>query len=110
MPLGSGNSFGASIKTNQLNYSRLEGENQMENKIAIGMLQSRISLMKSDYPQIAKYGEALELAVKALEKQIKKKYMRKGNQEICPCCGNDISRIAPKEDYCHKCGQKIYWR
>lgn len=110
MPLGSGNSFGAKTKTNQLNYSRLEGENQMENKKAIGILQSRISLMKSDYPKLVEYCEALELAVEALEKQTEKDYIQNGSRTFCPCCGNDISKFAPREDFCPKCGQKIDWR
>ena len=33
------------------------------------ILESRIAIIKSGYPEIADYREALEMAVKALEKQ-----------------------------------------
>lgn len=36
------------------------------------ILEERIAIIKSDYPEIADYREALEMAVKALEKQTAK--------------------------------------
>lgn len=40
----------------------------MELKEAKEILESRITLIKSDYPEISDYRNALELAVKAFEK------------------------------------------
>ena len=45
----------------------------MEIKEATEILESRIAVIKNNYPEIADYRQALELGAKALEKQIPKK-------------------------------------
>lgn len=44
----------------------------MDLKEATEILKERIALIKSEYPEMADYREALEMAVKALEKQTAK--------------------------------------
>lgn len=93
----------------------------MKPEEAIKILQERIGLTKkvwSNVPEIIKYREALELAVKALEKQTPMKpnniksifdfsgryYTTKGN---CPVCNRE--RLCKSDFYCNKCGQKLDW-
>ena len=60
-------------------------------------------------------GEALEIAVIALEKQIPKVAEHEdGVWSICPCCGgsvcNDTEHAVNREvSYCEHCGQAIDW-
>ena len=49
--------------------------------------------------------EAINIAVKALEKQIPKKPI--GNS--CPICGADFCSESWERDYCCLCGQKLKW-
>lgn len=61
--------------------------------------------------------EAVEMAIKALEKQIPKKpdYEGDGYSDgqlvydtwICPCCGQHYEVDYDRYDYCHNCGQHI---
>lgn len=63
--------------------------------------------------------KAIEIAIKALEKQIPKKPDYEGdgywNGElvydtwICPCCGKHYEVDYEEYDCCPKCGQKIDW-
>lgn len=93
----------------------------MEPEEAIKILRGRIELTKkvwSNVPEIIEYREALELAVKALEKQIPMKpnnmksildfsgryYTEKGN---CPVCNRE--GLYKSDFYCNKCGQKLDW-
>jgi len=93
----------------------------MKPEEAIKILQERIDLAKkvwSNVPEIIEYREALELAVKALEKQTPMKpndmktisdfsgryYTTKGN---CPVC--NIEELYKSDFYCNKCGQKLDW-
>lgn len=93
----------------------------MKPEEAIKILQERIGLTKrvwSNVPEIIEYREALELAVKALEKQTPMKpnnmktisdfygryYITKGN---CPVC--NIEELYISDFYCNKCGQKLDW-
>lgn len=96
----------------------------MKPKEAIEILQNRISLTQkvwSNVPDIMEYRKALELAVRALEKQTPKKvtnlkemYIDFGNEQKlkvggygdCPICNNSLYSIA---DYCNKCGQRLDW-
>lgn len=88
---------------------------------AINILQERIGLIKKygrSAPEIIEYREALELAVKASEKQIPMKpnniksifdfsgryYTAKGN---CPVCNSE--GLYKLDFYCNKCGQKLDW-
>ena len=66
-----------------------------------------------EYPHI-KLGEALSLAIEALDKQIPKKPIFEREQTspfgvddvpYCPNCRCDL----PEVSYCEKCGQRILW-
>lgn len=93
----------------------------MKPEEAIKILQERIGLTKkvwSNVSEIIEYREALELAVKALEKQTPMKpnnmrtildfsgryYTKKGN---CPACNSE--GLYKADIYCNKCGQKLDW-
>lgn len=94
----------------------------MKPEEAIKILQERIGLTKkvwSNVPEIIKYREALELAVKALQKQIPMKpnniktifdfsgryCITKGD---CPVC--NIEELYKSDFYCNKCGQRLDWK
>ena len=62
----------------------------------------------------------LEMAIKALEKQIPKKPTYEGDgyapdgmfiwgEWICPCCGRRYEVDYDDYDYCPDCGQKLDW-
>lgn len=66
-----------------------------------------------EYPHI-KLGEALSLAIEALDKQIPKKPIFEREQTspfgvddvpYCPNCRCDL----PEVSYCEKCGQRLLW-
>ena len=66
----------------------------MTTQKAIWILEKWIGIIEREFfYKSVEERAALKLAMIALEKQTKKKYMRKGNQEICPCCGNGITCI-----------------
>lgn len=84
-------------------------------------LQERIDLINqgwSDMADLVKYRAALEIAVKAVRKQIPMKpnnmktifdfsgkyYTTKGD---CPVCNKE--RLYKSDFYCNKCGQKLDW-
>lgn len=93
----------------------------MKEQEAIKIFKDRLEL--TDYrKQVPEYYEAMELAVKALEKQIPKKII--GTEEfpvyvgdtvsgICPECMTDYVCITPRMykekglGYCKECGQKL---
>lgn len=93
----------------------------METKKAIEILKERLEIAKG-YPEIHEYGEAIEVGISALEKQIPKKPVRQdiySNYE-CPCCkstrvveydteNREYDLDCGKNDYCPDCGQKIDW-
>ena len=66
-------------------------------------------------------GEALEIAVIAIEKQIPKKPKKKEENQYstfydCPCCGGYLmSKIdgelccGQEYEYCYRCGQALDW-
>ena len=78
-----------------------------ENK-AIEFIKERIALIDSNYTDILDYKEALQISVKALEKQIPRKPKTNDNyiMYICPCCNNFIKLC---RNYCENCGQKLDW-
>ena len=54
--------------------------------------------------------ESIDVAIKALEKQIPKKYMRKNGNYNCPICDYPVMSVcARKKKYCDNCGQAIDW-
>lgn len=54
--------------------------------------------------------EAMEIAIKALEKQIAKKHKERDcigfNTLVCPVCKDPLYLFEP---YCDNCGQKLDW-
>ena len=59
---------------------------------------------------------ALETAIKALEKQIPKKYELFLGQDLCPTCNNTFGSDAIRKtlsswkmNYCQYCGQALDW-
>lgn len=91
--------------------------------------QEAIKVLKNNYPKTTKIvngrykggfddieselGQALNMAVEALEKQIPRKPLnREDKSEIsygdCPCCSNMIDNWDDIR-YCGECGQAIDW-
>lgn len=57
-----------------------------------------------------KQDEAVNVALKALEKQIPKKVKITTSTKRCSVCGRQLSGIGnihPERNYCQKCGQAI---
>lgn len=93
----------------------------MKPEEAIEFLQERIDLINqgwSDMADLVKYRVALEIAVKAVRKQIPMKpnnmktifdfsgkyYTTKGD---CPACNSE--GLYKADFYCNRCGQKLDW-
>lgn len=60
-------------------------------------------------------GEALEVSISALEKQIPKPPTKTKNSTLlCPNCGEYVgyvdAEVDIRADYCNFCGQAIDWR
>ena len=82
---------------------------------AIMKFKERLAI--DDYKeQIPEYYEAMELAIKALEKQIPKKVIfvhplqeNDGGDYMCPSCktGTVLNAYGHISDYCPYCGQKL---
>lgn len=55
-------------------------------------------------------GEEIDIAIKALEKQIPQKISKDGYcgfvDYMCPVCGNGID-LNKKHNYCSNCGQRL---
>lgn len=83
----------------------------MTEQEAIKIFKDRLEL--TDYrKQVPEYYEAMELAVKALEKQMPKKPITYNdtNRADCPCCNSTVRGIKESfGNWCSKCGQKIDW-
>ena len=74
---------------------------------------------KGLFPNARNENESLDIAIKALEKQIPKKPVDKSKNPVdwhimsCPCCNNtfwnsgQFVRYQPK--FCNYCGQAIDW-
>lgn len=82
------------------------------------LIKDRESFMVGNYDKdiYDRDKEALEFAVKAIEKQIPKKFVgRLSTLDInCPCCNSediyDIpNRRIVKQNYCPNCGQALDW-
>ena len=68
-------------------------------------------ILESEYKfhgECSVFGEALTIAINALEKQIPKKPKTDDRyvMYICPCC-NDFVKVS--HNYCPNCGQKLDW-
>ena len=64
---------------------------------------------KGLFPNARNEGESLDMAIKALEKQIPNKPIFSEDKQfaLCPCC--DMKGLADKQEYCDNCGQKLDW-
>ena len=82
--------------------------------------KERLELIERCYRgEVEDYKQALELGVKALEKQIPKKPVYEGDGYsdghlvydtwICPLCEKRYEADYDDYDYCPDCGQKIDW-
>ena len=82
--------------------------------------KERLELIEKCYRgEVEDYKQALELGVKALEKQIPKKPIYEGDGYsdghlvydtwICPLCEKRYEVDYDDYDYCQNCGQKIDW-
>ena len=78
--------------------------------------EEAIEILKDerDYAQLPWYvNQALEMAIKALEKQIpyslKPNKCKGGAIPVCGKCGGIMDLIQGDLDYCPNCGQKILW-
>ena len=71
---------------------------------------------EADMEEKSELGQALDMAIAALEKQIPKKPYRDKNNYMfwaCPNCKKEIycdtDYGQQKFDYCTECGQKLKW-
>ena len=82
--------------------------------------KERLELIEKCYRgEVEDYKQALELGVKALEKQIPKKVTLEGDGYsdghlvydtwICPLCEKRYEVDYDDYDYCPNCGQKLDW-
>ena len=85
---------------------------KLENAIAI------LEAMKKQF--LGETRNVIDVAIKALEKQIPKKPTYEGDgyapdgmfiwgEWICPCCGRRYEVDYDDYDYCPDCGQKLDW-
>ena len=71
---------------------------------------NRIKSIKEMYAKDTPSEVALSDAIKALEKQIPKKYMRKNGNYNCPICDYPVMSVCTRnKKYCDNCGQAIDW-
>ena len=49
------------------------------------------------------YLEALDVAIKALDKQIPKPFIWKDGNPVCPVCGEEVWDM----EWCNSCGQRL---
>ena len=86
---------------------------------AIKEFKQRLELIKKCYRgEVEDYKQALEIGVKALEKQIPKKPIINHintNEDVteieytCSVCGTNFVELTPCEEWCPYCGNKIDW-
>ena len=85
----------------------------MNENEAIEEFKQRLELIEKCYRgEVEDYKQALELGVKALEKQIAKKPITHSNtnRAVCSYCGATVRGIKnPFGDWCSNCGQKLDW-
>ena len=75
-----------------------EAINELKENIRLSMKLRKSSGIEGKSPSVI----AMEMAIKALEKQIPKNPAYQGEHEKCPVCGSFYI-----EDYCAMCGQRI---
>ena len=84
----------------------------MDRKEAIELIKRHMIIHQiGKYPHI-KLGEALSLAIEALDKQIPKKPRETRCALMCASCGHKITEKGCKKlnrKYCKKCGQRLLW-
>lgn len=84
----------------------------MTNEEAISMLHTIVFLIDDKY-NTDEPEEALEMAQKAILRDIPKAVCFSGDKSLalCPVCGHEMSENGAKWDaeYCINCGQKLNW-
>jgi len=87
----------------------------MENREAIEALRDLLDATQ-EYPHLdgmTMFGDAITLAISALEKQVPMPVRITTSTKRCSNCGRQLSAIGnihPDRRYCVKCGQAIEWR
>ena len=89
----------------------------MDNKEAILRIKDHMEIhFAKEYPRAIKITEALEMAIKALEKQtpikpkLKSYYFVEHGEYYCPICNKFLGFYHNKhEAYCPDCGQALNW-
>ena len=86
---------------------------------AIEEFKQRLELIEKCYRgEVEDYKQALEIGVKALEKQIAKKPIINHintNEDVteieytCSVCGTNFVELTPCKEWCPYCGNKIDW-
>lgn len=91
------------MKFMRYGYQKLIDENCAEGKVVgtdvTGTWKSSTPLTEV----YQKHIDACDMAIKALEKQIPKKYKWENEEPICPSCGETVWYM----EYCDGCGQLL---
>ena len=108
------------MQSRNIDLSYLKVRDNMTEIEAKKEFKERLELIEKCYRgEVEDYKQALELGVKALEKQIPKKPVYEGDGYadghlvydtwICPLCEKRYEVDYDDYDYCPDCGQKIDW-
>ena len=84
----------------------------MTNAEAIERIKEHITIHHYTEPHAVRIGDALAMAIDALEKQIPKSVRVTTSTKRCAVCGRQLSGIGnlhPERKYCQNCGQAIKW-
>ncbi len=108
------------MQNRNIDLSYLKVRDNMTESEAKKEFKERLELIEKCYRgKVEDYKQALELGVKALEKQIPKKPVYEGDGYsdghlvydtwICPLCEKRYEVDYDDYDYCPDCGQKLDW-
>ena len=108
------------MQNRNIDLSYWKARDNMTESEAKKEFKERLELIEKCYSgEVEDYKQALELGVKALEKQIPKKPVYEGDGYsdghlvydtwICPLCEKRYEVDYDDYDYCPNCGQKIDW-
>ena len=108
------------MQNRNIDLSYWKARDNMTESEAVKEFKERLELIEKCYRgEVEDYKQALELGVKALEKQIPKKPVYEGDGYsdghlvydtwICPLCEKRYEVDYDDYDYCPDCGQKIDW-
>lgn len=89
---------------------------ELTNEEALHLLKYTPVILNSNSKiSTLRYHTVLDLAEKALEKQIPKKPIEDGyygEPAVCPACGGNVINMLDNDyhfQYCHYCGQALAW-